>query len=151
MPDASDAPPAPEERAGASVVLDVVFDDGLLFLVLANVGSAPALKVSCRFERPITGLGGSLDVARMRLFRNVEFLAAGRAIRTLLDSSAAYFARREPTRLAVAITWRDEAGGRRERRIVHDLAIYRDVAYVPAAETGSSERERHPYDEAEDE
>lgn len=143
MPDASDAPAA-EEPSPGSVVLDVVFDDGLLFLVLANVGEAPALKVSCRFQRPITGLGGSLDVGRMRLFRNVEFLAAGRAIRTLLDSSAAYFARREPTRVAVAISWRDEAGGRHERQIARDLAIYRDVAYLPAAETGSSERARHP-------
>ena len=116
------------DAPGADVILDVLFEDGLFYLVLANVGERPALKVSCRFEKPITGLGGAVDVARMRLFRNVELLGPGREIRTLLDSSAAYFARREPARVAVTVIWRDERG-RHERPIVHDLAIYRDVAY----------------------
>jgi hypothetical protein len=129
----------PHEDAGADVLLDVVFEDGLLYLVLANVGERPALKVTCRFERPFTGLGGGVDVSRLRLFRNVEFLAPGREIRTLLDSSAAYFARREPTRLAVTVGWRDDRG-RHERPIVHDLAIYRDVAYVTSAGSGSTEQ-----------
>ena len=69
-------------------------------------------------------------MSRLRLFRNIEFLAPGREIRTLLDESAAYFARREPTKLAVTVAFRDENGERRERRIVHDLAVYRDVAWV---------------------
>ncbi len=119
--------------AGADVILDVVFEDGLLYLVLANVGERPALKVTCRFERPFTGLGGGVDVSRLRLFKNVEFLAPGREIRTLLDSSAAYFARREPTKLAVTIAYRDESGTRFERRIVHDLRIYKNLAYVDRA------------------
>jgi hypothetical protein len=130
-------------EAGADVILDVVFEDGLLYLVLANVGERPALKVTCRFERPFTGLGGGVDVSRLRLFRNVEFLAPRREIRTLLDSSAAYFTRREPTRLSVTVGWRDERG-RHERPIVHDLAIYRDVAYVASAETGAGERAGRP-------
>jgi hypothetical protein len=129
-----------EETAGrgADVILDVSFDAGLLFLVLANVGDGAAVKVSCRFDRRFTGLGGTVDMSALPLFRNVEFLAPGREIRTLLDSSAAYLSRREPKRLAVTIAWRDEVGEAHVRRIVHDLGIYRGVAYVVPAE----ERER---------
>jgi len=117
-------PPAPD------VLLDVEFDRGLLFLVVANVGGRPATAVQVRFEKPFRGLGGTVDMAALRLFRKIEFLPAGKEIRTLLDSSAAYFARREPAKLTATIAWRDEQGGRRERRVVHDLAIYRDLAYV---------------------
>ena len=118
------AGPAPD------VFLDVEFEDGVLFLVVANRGQRAALAVSCRFEQPFKGLGGSQDMTRLPLLRKIEFLAPGREIRTLLDSSAAYFTRREPAKLSVEIHYRDEDGGRHERRIVHDLRIYRDVAYV---------------------
>jgi hypothetical protein len=112
------------------VLLDVVFEQGLLFLALRNLGGEPALKVSCAFDRPVRGLGGTREVSALRLFRNVELLAPGREIRTLLDTSAAYFARREPSRLRVTVSWRTPAGQRREARIVHDLSIYRDLAYT---------------------
>ncbi len=99
--------------------------------------------MSCRFERPFKGLGGLVDMSSLRLFRKVEFLAPGREIRTLLDSSAAYFARREPTRLAATVKWRDDRG-RHERPIVHDLAVYRDIAYVAPLETEAIDRARQP-------
>lgn len=123
----------PGEESRPDVILDVVFADGLLFLSLANLGPRPALRVTCRFERPFHGLGGGTDMSRLRLFRNVEFLAPGREIRTLLDTSAAYFRRREPTKLAAELAWRDEEGRRYARRIAHDLAIYADLAYVVPA------------------
>ena len=122
----------PGEALRPDVILDVVFEDGLLFLSLANTGARPATNVTCRFDRPLHGLGGRVDVSRLRLFRAVGFLPAGKEIRTLVDESAAYFARREPTKLTVELTWRDEEGRRYERRIVHDLGIYKDLAYVPA-------------------
>ena len=122
--------PAGPPTPAPDVLLDVEFDRGLLFLVVANAGERPALAVQVRFERPFRGLGGTVDMAALRLFKRIEFLPAGKEIRTLLDSAAGYFARREPTKLAATILWRDEQGAKRERRVVHDLAIYRDVAYV---------------------
>ena len=119
------------ERSGPDVLLDVEFEAGVLFLVVANRGERAALAVSLRFERPFKGLSGSQEMTRLPLLRKIEFLAPGREIRTLLDSSAAYFARREPAKLTVEIRYRDEDGGRHERRIVHDLRIYRDIAYLP--------------------
>jgi len=120
----------PSEEREFDVVVDFVFEDGLLYAVVANIGERPALKVSCRFEPAFHGLGGSVEVSRLPLFRNIEYLAPGKEIRTLVDSSAAYFARKEPTKLEVAVTYRDEDGARRQATIAHDLGIYRDLAYV---------------------
>ena len=125
----------PPKKREFDVVADFVFEDGLLYAVVANISERPALKVSCRFEPAFHGLGGSVEVSRLPLFRNIEYLAPGKEIRTLVDSSAAYFAREEPTKLEVAVTYRDEDGARRQATIAHNLGIYRDLAYVvPAAE-----------------
>ncbi len=123
--------PSAAEPQPLDVILDVVFERGLLFLALRNLGTEPALAVSCAFEKPVHGLGGTREISALRLFRKVELLAPGREIRTLLDTSASYFARREPTRLRVTVTWRTPAGQRREARITHDLSIYRDLVYIP--------------------
>lgn len=79
----------PRPRAETDVIVDFAFEDGLLFVELRNLGSAPALKVACTFDKQFRGLGGARVMNELRLFRNVEFLAPGRAIRTLLDTSAA--------------------------------------------------------------
>jgi hypothetical protein len=111
------------------VILDVVFEDGLLLLELANLGPRPAREVACQFEHPLPGPDGR-DLTKLPLFRHVPFLGPGRRIRTLLDSSAAYFAREAPTRVLVVVRYRSEDGREHRTRIEHDLGIYRDVAYV---------------------
>jgi hypothetical protein len=118
----------PAERASADeresdVIVDFVFEEGVLYVVVANIGERPALKVSCRFEPGFHGLGGSVEISRLPLFRKIEYLAPRKEIRTLVDSSAAYFARKEPAKLQVAITYRDESGTRRQTTIAHDLGI----------------------------
>jgi hypothetical protein len=114
----------------SDVIVDFVFEEGVLYVTVANIGERPALKVSCRFEPGFHGLGGSVEISRLPLFRNIEYLAPRKEIRTLVDSTAAYFARKEPTKLQVTITYRDESGTRRQTAIKHDLGIYRDLAYV---------------------
>lgn len=114
----------------ADVILDVEFDDGLLFLVLENAGFRPAHAVRVRFQGPLKGLGGERRIDRLRVFRRLEFLGPRRSIRIFLDRSALYFARREPTRLEVRITWRTDEGARRSRTIHHDLDAYRDFPYL---------------------
>lgn len=112
------------------VILDVVFDRGLLFLVLANLGDRPALAVRVKFEQRFGGVGGGKRIDRLALFRKLEFLAPHKEIEVFLDRSADYFARAEPTTLAAAITWRTPAGERRRSTIVHDLEIYRDLGSI---------------------
>jgi hypothetical protein len=126
-----------EERE-SDVIVDFVFDDGVLYVAVANIGERPALKVACRFEPGFHGLGGSVEISRLPLFRNIEYLAPHKEIRTLVDSSAAYFARKEPTKLQVTVMYREDGGERRQATIAHDLGIYRDLAYVvPGSREGA--------------
>ncbi len=117
-------------RCDADVLLDVVFDRGLLFLVLANVGDRPARSVRVKFAGPLTGVGGSKRIDRLALFRKLEFLAPRKSIEVFLDRSAAFFARDEPTQLSLAVSWRAAEGEPRSTTIDHDLEIYRDLGYL---------------------
>jgi hypothetical protein len=48
----------------------------------------------------------------------------------LLDRSASYFARGEPSKLTADVSWRTADGVRRSQAIHHDLDVYRDLAYL---------------------
>jgi hypothetical protein len=119
-----------EDGDDGEVILDVVFDRGLLFLVLANVGDQPARSVRVKFAAPLNGVGGAKRIDRLALFRKLEFLAPRKSIEVFLDRSAAFFAREEPTALSVAVSWRTPDGERRTTAIDHDLEVYRDLGYI---------------------
>lgn len=111
------------------VIVDVVFEDGVLYLELANLGSRPALGVTCTFEPPLVDAAGR-DVAKLRLFRKMEFLGPERRVRTLLDSVPGYFGRRAPARTVVSVKYK-RPGDRRfsTTTVTHDLAVYRELSY----------------------
>ena len=112
------------------VIVDFEFAEGLLRVVVRNIGARPAYRVSTRFDKPFHGLQGAREISALRLFKNIEFLAPGREIRALVDTSAAYFRRREPSRLVATVAYRTADGKRHEHAIRHDLGIYRELAYV---------------------
>lgn len=119
------------EAEDPAVIVDVVFEEGLLFLAVRNLSTRPAYRVRARF-RP--ALGGVRRASRLALFRRLEFLAPGREIRTFLDTAAAWFARGEPTAIDVTVAY-ETSDGRRHRHVVpHDLEIYRDLAWVAREE-----------------
>jgi hypothetical protein len=119
--------PAPRRP---EVIVDVEFDRGLLHLAVRNIGDRPALDVATDFGGELIGLGGERDLAALPLFRNITFLAPAKSIRTLLDSTASWFAGRQPTTITARVRYRDEAGTQYEGTMVHDLEIYREIAYV---------------------
>jgi hypothetical protein len=128
-------PDAAVDELEPEVILDIVFEDGLLFAAVRNISRRPAHRVSVGFDKPFTGLGGTQDTSTLRLFRNIEFLAPEKEIRTLVDTAASYFARKQPSKLVAEVRWRSTDGKRHSHRITHDLSIYRDVAYVTRKET----------------
>jgi hypothetical protein len=122
----------------ADVIVDITFDEGLLFVSVRNIGGLPAHRVSVRFSEPIHGLGGTKEVSAMPLFRNVEFLAPGKEIVTFLDTAASYFGGDQPTQIEAEVTWLDRDDEPHRATIRHDLEIYRDIAFVEGRTT------RHP-------
>jgi hypothetical protein len=121
-------------ESDAQVIVDFEFERGLLFVGVRNLGSTPVLDVATEFDKPFRGLGGSREMNGLGLFERIAFLAPGKEIRTLLDTSAAYFARQEPTLLTATVAYRTLAGERRQHSISHDLSIYRDLAYAAQGE-----------------
>ena len=123
-------PGATAEHHEADVILYVEFEDGLLFLVLENIGSRPAHSVRVRFAGPLRGLGGEKRIDRLRIFQRLELLGPGRRIRIFLDRAGLLFAREEPTAFEARIAWRTDDDQRSSRTVRHDLDAYRDFPYL---------------------
>ena len=119
-----------ESQGQPAVILDFVFEQGLFHVVVANISDACAYSVSVKFDKPFRGLGGTTEVSSLPLFRQIPFLAPRKRIETFLDTSYAYFQRREPTRITAIISFRDAERRMYERRITHDLSIYKQVTFL---------------------
>jgi hypothetical protein len=119
-----------DPNARPEVIVDFVFENGLLFLAVENIGDRPALKVVTTFDHKIMGVGGGQEITAIALFKNIEFMAPRKRIATLVDASSAYFQRGEPVRVAVTVAYSDGAGHRYTETIHHDLSIYGDIVYV---------------------
>ena len=113
------------------VIVDFIFDNGMFFISIENIGDLPALKVTTTFDCRIVGLHGSREISSLPLFQLIEFLAPHKSILTFLDSSSAYFGRNEPTRISVKITYSDSRDNNYRTKIRHDLNIYKEIAYIP--------------------
>jgi hypothetical protein len=116
--------------ARPEVIVEFLFDHGLLYISVNNIGSRPALSVSVRFNKKILGLGGARDISALAIFKNIEFLGPHREITSLLDSSSSYFKRKQPTKISALITYQDLEKRQYETSIKHDLEIYRDLVFV---------------------
>ena len=112
------------------VIVDFVFDDGLFFIAIKNIGDAPAYDVSIKFDKKFTGVEGTKNISALPLFRNTPFLAPHKEIVTFLDSSASYFRRRQPTNIRAIATYKDFSGAAHRSVARHDLSIYRDIGYI---------------------
>jgi hypothetical protein len=112
------------------VILDFIFEDGLFFIAIKNIGAGPAHDVSVAFDKKFTGVEGAKEISAMPLFRKIPFLAPQKEIRAFLDHSASYFHRRQPTNIRATITFKDSAGVKHSSVLKHDLKIYRDIGYV---------------------
>jgi hypothetical protein len=107
-----------------------VFDDGLFFISVKNIGDKPALKVSVKFDKRIFGVEGTKEISALPLFRNIEFLAPKREIVAFLDRSGSYFRRKGPTKIVARVSYRDSRETKYTATISHDLEIYRGLGYI---------------------
>ncbi len=113
------------------VIIDIVFNNGLFFISIKNIGQISACRVSVDFDREIIGLEGTKEMSELPLFENIENMPPQKEIVTFLDTSASYFAREQPSRFATTVTCRDERGRHYNKTIRHNLDIYREIGYLP--------------------
>jgi hypothetical protein len=109
------------------VIVDVDVREGLFSISIRNIGSRPALAVKTTFDKPFTGLGGRKDIAGMRVFKSVAFMAPGKVFEQFVDPLAAYAARRQPMVITATVTYRDRNGHKYEETMTHDLRVYMEL------------------------
>ena len=112
------------------VILEFLFDRGLLSVSVRNIGTRAAMKVAVCFDPSFTGLGGSKEISSLPLFRNIEFLGPAREIVTLVDTTESYFRRKQPPRIVARVSYLDAEEHKYELTIHHDLEIYRELSWV---------------------
>jgi hypothetical protein len=124
----------PKKREVASdpdpyVIVDFVFDRGLLSISIKNIGSRPAFGVRVEFSHRLMGVEGAVEVSALPLFSALEFLPGGKEISTFLDSSASFFRSKQPVAIATHISYQDVRGERFTNTIRHNLEIYREIGF----------------------
>ncbi len=112
------------------VIIDFIFDNGLLFILIKNNSNNPAFNVRVKFNNRILGVNGSKEITSLNLFKNIEFLAPLKEIKTFLDTSESYFSRKQPTKIITEIFYKDIQNKEHQVVIKHDLEIYRDIGFV---------------------
>ncbi|MBW2479635.1 MAG: hypothetical protein JRF38_06565 [Deltaproteobacteria bacterium] len=116
------------------VIVDFIFNDGLLYIAVKNIGVRPAYRVSTQFDQEIRGVAGEKNISDLALFKCIEFLPPQKEIRTFLDSSASYFERNEPVMISTRISYQDYRKRRYVNKINHNLEIYKDIGYIQLKE-----------------
>ena len=122
--------PHDEPGRRPEVIVEFLFDRGLLFISVNNIGERAAVNVSVKFDQKFTGLGGAKEISKLGLFRSLQFLGPQREIVTFLDSSASYFQRRQPVDLTARITYQDADSRKYEEVICHNLEVFRELVYL---------------------
>lgn len=117
-------------RGRPDVILEFLFDRGMLHLALRNIGGRPAIAISVKFDKKIFGLGGATEISALPVFQRVEFLGPGREILVFVDQSHSYFARKQPSKIAARISYSDSEKQKYESTINHNLEIYRNLPYL---------------------
>lgn len=118
-------PPSDDRRP--EVIVDFASREGLLFVILKNIGTRSGYHVTTRFDKLFRGLDGRKRISDIQLFRRLDFMPPGKEFTQFIDPLVAYFKRREPTKLTATITYRDRENRRFQEVITHDLRIYRDL------------------------
>ena len=112
------------------VIVDFIFEKGLLNISIKNIGAEPAYEVKTIFDKKFRGLEGEKAVTELPLFSKLLFLPPGKTITTFLDSSAAYFHREEPMMITATTVFKNRAGEKFKNTMRHNLEIYKEIGYL---------------------
>ena len=112
------------------VIIDFLFERGLLLIYIKNTSAAPAFNIHVTFSHKLMGAEGTVNISALPLFTDLSFLPGGKEIATIVDTSASFFRSGQPTRFTTLVTYQDFSSVRFSHSITHNLEIYRKIGYV---------------------
>jgi hypothetical protein len=112
------------------VIVDFNCSQGLLFILLKNIGARSAYNVRTVFDHPLRGIGGQKCISELQLFRCVEFIPPGKEFSQFVDPIAAWFKRGHASHYAITIHYDDRDGNSFAEHITHNLEIYKDLGTI---------------------
>jgi len=118
------------------VIVDFVFENGLFFISIQNIGTGSAQNISIKFDKHFKGLNGLTEISTLPVFRSIGFMPPGKEIRLFLDKSDAYFKRKEPETVSMKIHYQDRKGKSYSESITHHLGIYKNLPYTEPIQGG---------------
>lgn len=128
-----------EESRKPEVILDFEYyndnsngngGDGILYIIIENIGLSSAYNISIKFDKEITGVEGEKNISAMKIFDCIEFLPPHKKIRIFVDTFVSYISRRQPLVLTTAIRYSDKENRKIQDFIKHDLSIYQGFPHV---------------------
>lgn len=117
-----------QDRA-PEVILDFEYDNnnGLLFVVIENIGVSSAYKISVKFNKEMTGIQGEKKITEMNIFKYLEFLPPRKKIRIFVDGFSSYLIREQPLSITTTILYSNKNNQKFRDLIEHNLSIYKDL------------------------
>ena len=115
------------------VIVEFLFDKGLFFIAVRNIGNRPAHEIKIKFDKKFSGPNKEREISSSALFRGLPFLGPQREISFFLDHSSSYFSRKQPTKISAQVAYSDPEGQKYQTKIDHDLEIYRELPYLQSA------------------
>ena len=112
------------------VIVDFEYDEGLLFIVIENIGNDSAYNTSVRFNKKILGMQKTKNISSLRVFQSLKFLPPGKKIKILVDLFQFYLACKQPMKISTVIFFRNKLKQIFQNSIQHDLSIYKDFAEI---------------------
>ena len=112
-----------------AVILDTVFEDGLLYITIQNILDRPAYRVSVKFHKPFFGNEGQKNITELQIFKRIEYLAPFKLIRIFIDTSEAFFQSKQSTRITGELTYTNADGTPFVSPVIHNINIYKDLTY----------------------
>ncbi|MFL6364225.1 MAG: hypothetical protein ACJ719_03325, partial [Nitrososphaeraceae archaeon] len=111
------------------VILDFEYDNnnGLLFVIIENIGASSAYRVSVKFNKEITGIHGERKITEMNIFKYLEFLPPRKKIRIFVDIFSSYLIREQPLLITTTILYSNKNNQKFQDVIEHNLSIYKDM------------------------
>lgn len=118
-----------------NILLDVLFDKGLLYLVIKNHSNVEAYDIQVNFDKDFSGIKGTQQVSGFTIFKKLAYLPPMKEIKIFWDVAISYFSRNEPTEVEVFIKWFDYTRENNfTKHIFHDISIYKELGYIAKIE-----------------